>query len=332
MNKNYSISLIRLISLLMIISCHILQGLNIELAFWINVGVQIFFFMSGFLYGLKDNENLSIIKWYKKQFTKILLPLFILQIIILIIDHFLFNITYSKYQIIANMIGLGGFYGPFPILSHTWFVSYILICYLITPILYNIGFHSMKPYKAFKLLFIIALILIAFQYFKVTYINAAWLYNYVLGFFFADYFIKQKRNYKSFTSFIISLTILTLIPRLYIQYGNINLPNFIIDNQTYLYNWNHILIGTSLFIIMYSLFNKIKIPKLKILELSDKYSYFIYLTHQIFILNYLSILFFTKSLILNILLILFISILSGIILYLLTSLIKKLTSRYKQVI
>ena len=70
--KNVAISYIRLISMLMIISCHILQGLNLRLAFWINVGVQIFFFVSGFLYG--ERVVLNIKDFYIKRTKKILLP------------------------------------------------------------------------------------------------------------------------------------------------------------------------------------------------------------------------------------------------------------------
>lgn len=40
--KNYAISLIRLISMLFIIICHVLQNIGHELAWWFNVGVQIF--------------------------------------------------------------------------------------------------------------------------------------------------------------------------------------------------------------------------------------------------------------------------------------------------
>ena len=53
MKKDAAISLIRLLSLLAIIICHILQGLNLEAAFWLNIGVQVFLFMSGYLYGQK---------------------------------------------------------------------------------------------------------------------------------------------------------------------------------------------------------------------------------------------------------------------------------------
>lgn len=47
---DYSISMIRAMSMLSIIICHIMQYLNIELAWWFNVGVQVFLCISGYLY------------------------------------------------------------------------------------------------------------------------------------------------------------------------------------------------------------------------------------------------------------------------------------------
>lgn len=44
--RRADISWIRFIAMLCIVSCHILQGLEKEAAFWLNVGVQIFFVVS----------------------------------------------------------------------------------------------------------------------------------------------------------------------------------------------------------------------------------------------------------------------------------------------
>ena len=78
--KNNAVAFIRLISLIMIVSCHILQGLGNKMAFWVNVGVQIFLFISGFLYGTKKIDNFS--NFYKQRLIKILLPFSIFSIII----------------------------------------------------------------------------------------------------------------------------------------------------------------------------------------------------------------------------------------------------------
>ena len=132
-NKDFNLSFVRLVSFLMIISCHILQGLNNIFAFWLNVGVQIFLFISGYLYGSKKVDDYK--SFYLKRLNKILLPCSILVIIITILSKIFLNTSYSGITIVANILGFGGFYGTIKLLTHTWFVSYILLCYFITPIL-----------------------------------------------------------------------------------------------------------------------------------------------------------------------------------------------------
>lgn len=77
--KDYSISFVRFIAMICIISCHIMQrdgfstyiyGARIEWAWWFNVGVQMFLFISGYLYGQKD--KIDTVSFYKKAFPKIL--------------------------------------------------------------------------------------------------------------------------------------------------------------------------------------------------------------------------------------------------------------------
>lgn len=74
-NKDYSISCARFIAMCFIVACHMMQrdgfasninGAHIEWAFWFNVGVQMFLFISGVLYGLKD--KIDIVLFYKKSF------------------------------------------------------------------------------------------------------------------------------------------------------------------------------------------------------------------------------------------------------------------------
>ena len=67
--ESYSISTIRAISVLMIFFCHILQGIDSIMAWWLNVGVQIFLFMSGFLISSKEINNFY--KFIKERLKKI---------------------------------------------------------------------------------------------------------------------------------------------------------------------------------------------------------------------------------------------------------------------
>ena len=73
--ESYSISTIRAISVLMIFFCHILQGIDSIMAWWLNVGVQIFLFMSGFLISSKEINNFY--KFIKERLKKILIPVYL---------------------------------------------------------------------------------------------------------------------------------------------------------------------------------------------------------------------------------------------------------------
>ena len=73
---DYSLSFARMIAMVFIISCHFLQFYGNELAWWFNVGVQMFFFISGWIFSKK---NMSI-KVMVKQFLKILIPYYIVAL------------------------------------------------------------------------------------------------------------------------------------------------------------------------------------------------------------------------------------------------------------
>lgn len=76
--KSPTISLIRMLAMLSIIACHFCQYYNNEWAWWLNIGVQVFFILSGYLYGNKDIAD--SIGWIKRQFIKILVPYYIFLI------------------------------------------------------------------------------------------------------------------------------------------------------------------------------------------------------------------------------------------------------------
>ncbi len=316
MNKITSISCIRFISFMMIIICHILQGLGNELAFWFNLGVQIFFFMSGYLYGNKKIKNYS--NFFKDKLEKILLPLSILVIIMAIMEKVFFDVSYSKELYLANILGYGGFYGTLESLGHIWFVSYILLCYLITPILDKLIKDNDKKVRNFV---IILLLLISFSIFKVTPIKVAWICNYILGYFYAS----SCKNYNTRKVFVLVLVIMTvfILPiSLILKYDLVsNIPRLFIKYRVLICGFEHVFLGSLLFILLKYIFDKIKIKYNVILKFSDKYSYYIYLVHLIFILDYFSLLHFTNYLVINIILIFIMSIISALILFYLCKMI-----------
>ena len=319
-----SISIIRLISMILIISCHILQGLKLEAAFWVNVGVQMFFFISGFLYGTKDIDDVK--SFYKKRFKRIIIPYIIILIIMLLMEYIVKNKSYAVDVIIGNLLGLQSFFGRVKTLTHTWFISYIIICYAITPIIQKVQLNNVKGIAFVRKLICICLFISILSYFKVTYIIAPWICNYIIGYFYSRYFKKYEHKSMKFNIAFVIITLLLLIFRIIVQYNIINVswPEIISNNITLIKQWSHVLLGCSICIILYKGLSLLKLKYDIVLKWNDKVSYCIYLVHQIFILYYFSLLKLTPNLALNIIIIFVASILSGAVLYFTQMMIEKL--------
>ena len=125
------LNLIRIISMIMIVLCHYLQFYENRLAFWFNVGVQIFFILSGVLYGCKDVKDYK--KFWKNKFFKLYLPY-----IVVVLIFFIFNLLFHAgemgfldvfYYITATQAFTNNV-GP---IAHLWFMSYIFLFYLLIP-------------------------------------------------------------------------------------------------------------------------------------------------------------------------------------------------------
>ena len=319
--KQANLSCVRLIATLMIISCHILQGLDLEAAFWVNVGVQIFFVLSGYLYSKKEITDIK--QFYKKQYRKIIAPYIILVIILFTTLTILkLPMIDNKFTLLGIFLGFQNWTGTSAILSHTWFISYILLCYLITPILKKIKiFNNTENYLKTILGFIVlALVLQLFISYRVINIIGSYILLYIAGYILGN---TDSKKIPRICIAIVALTLLILPLRIWIQYYDpvrlINFINYFKIGSSDFISYHHGLIGISLFLIIMIIFKKIKYNKL--LYYSDKYSYYIYLVHQIFILKNFSLLNITQSLLLNVILIIIATIISALVLYYLTKLL-----------
>ncbi|MBO5746000.1 MAG: acyltransferase [Clostridia bacterium] len=315
--KNYSLSLLRFIAMAFIVLCHFLQYYGNELAWWFNVGVQIFFCISGFLYGNK--KITSPIEFVGKNFKKILIPYYCFLIPSIIL-YFVFHkesidISTAIYSLltIRTIDGLG----------HLWFISYILFCYLITPYLQALA-DIMKKLK--WLVFSFVCILIAMAGFLLSYafnsfFDFSRIFCYLFGYFTAVFLHNYKNNiFKIFTCIIVVLTIIMNIVKIYFKY--INPGTFIFFDWFLAYA--HALLGISITLIFIVFFKKIK--RVAFLDLTDKYSFFIYIVHQIFILSPFNLLSITDYKIFNWTITVLSIILCAILLKLISDVVEKLFS------
>lgn len=152
-----------------------------------------------------------------------------------------------------------------------------------------------------------------FQEYGIVNIEISWINNFIIGYFYSKC-CKTIKQDKTFVFFIF-ISFLLIIPYAIIYQEKIPvlLPNILNSHAKIITNYGHVMLGSVLFIILYKTISKFNIKNNIVFSFSDKYSYYIYLVHQIFILNSFSVLFLTKNLFINIVLIILLSIFFAVI-------------------
>lgn len=176
--------------------CHFFQHYGNELAWWFNVGVEVFFIISGFLYGQKEIDN--TIDFYKKRMIKIIFPVWI-YLLFFTAFMFVVNRSYVSGRNIYN-----AFWGsvPYKGLEHLWFVPYIMFCYFITPLLEIIRKRTAKNKSSINVFLFLAFIFIwelayhSYKFYFQPYLVACYIAGYFLGnafFYWGGVQDKQRR-------------------------------------------------------------------------------------------------------------------------------------------
>ena len=323
-SNDYSISLVRFLATVAIIICHMLQYFDKELMWWFNVGVQIFLCISGYLYGRKGLID-DDFKFYKKNFSKILLDYYIVTIPMFIL---LTIFVADKFSIIALIKTLftktvmkGG--------EHLWYIPYCIICYFLTPLLSRYFERNKNKHIVLKFVllgFIVtAIIEMFFQFF-----TAAWFLCYLLGYFLGHLSLKGKtRLYNTVCIIIVIFALISNTLQIILDYV-VKLE--LNDANDYYYarmcKYAHVALGTSIFLFCKKLFSAIfKNGYPKPLEIfckcSDRYSYDIYLVHQFVILGPLSLMALTPMLPLNIVIIVAIILVSAVAVNIISKFLQK---------
>lgn len=304
MTKDYSVSLVRLIALIFVVVCHIMQYFDFFLCLWFNVGVQMFLCISGYLFGNRKN-TVDVGGFIGKRFTRILVDYYLLIIPVLAL-YFIFKTEYVSMKLAALVLIL---YDTLDGGGHLWYIPYILLCYCLTPIYWNINGKIIgKKNEAVYILLIFVMQIILFEtYF--SYFNSAWINCFYIGILLGEL---EKRNLqikkRKAENLILVAAVLSNAIQIYIDYvADISFVGFILGCYHRYCNYAHVLLGVALFVIIRRMckegrcgFNKFSKG---ILDLSDKYSYDIYLTHQFMILGPFTLMNLTDNLLINIIII-----------------------------
>ena len=275
------LSFVRFFSLVLIIICHFLQYYGIELAFWLNVGVQIFFILSGYLYGRKDVGG--ILEFYGKRVKKILVPYYSFLIIMVFVYIGGGYKEYINRQSVTNLFLCNG---TIKGLGHLWFISYILFCYLLTPVLNDIRNRIIKYNFARKLIYCVLLMVLVHIICDkfIPYFNGYNVNCYIAG-YSISILSQDKEDFKFARNTLLICSPLMLVMNGIQIYSNyINSGSAIAEIKfsiPYFDGYAHMLLGVCSFLFIY-----IICPFRKnnwLLTFSDQNSYYIYLVHNIFI-------------------------------------------------
>lgn len=293
--KKTEISAIRMIAMLMIIACHIMQYYDFFLAWWLNVGVQIFLCLSGYLYGRKKIEN--IIEFYRKRLLKILVPYYLTLFSFSLVQYIFSRETFNIIKLIKAIFLRSTITGA----EHLWFVPTILFCYLITPLLQSYRDEYIKNKRTCCIYSILSVFIVSIyvELFS-DFFNSAWIACYVIGYSIGINEKNQILSLKtiSFVSFFIMF--IGNVMQIYLEY----FAHISFRGSRLFYNYNHVFLGLFLFLILIQLFKSINNNKIMfLLNLSDIYSYEIYLVHQLVILGPFSLLGITKNILINLFLV-----------------------------
>ncbi len=189
--RDISLDYIRTVAMLMIVFCHFFQIINcLNLAFWLNTGVQIFLILSARLMYKKRFENWKqIFTFYKDKLIRIMLPvwiyLFAICAVLLLIKYPLSIKAAIVYALGGAAFIKSGVLG----LGHFWYISIILIAYILVPVL-SLFADRLKKAKltAFIPVCIFALTFLVAIFYLVG--NASYGVN--LGLFVISYYVFSR--------------------------------------------------------------------------------------------------------------------------------------------
>lgn len=175
--RDQALSWVRGVSMFMIILCHITQYYELKIAWWLNVGVQIFFILSGYLYA--NRVITDRIKFFGKRLRKILIDYWVFTIPVLTLYWF-----FAPQKInVASMFDVLLFHGTIEGLGHLWFIPYILLCYALTPLLHDVFSYVESRNGSdygLSVLLIFSVTHLVFTMFA-PYFNPAWINAYIFG-------------------------------------------------------------------------------------------------------------------------------------------------------
>lgn len=249
---------------------HIIQSFIPEVSGILVIGLQIFFLISGYIFGKAQINNWR--DWGKKRFLRIYLPyaIFLLAVFLVYLCCG-YRDLFSIKTVLGYLFMTQAITGYISGLFHLWFITVIVICYFLTPIL-----QIIRRFNPFGLYVCLALLVIFHIYYHIL---AIYILLYCLSYFIAS---EIKANH-------IALSVLSVITILFVSLGNhIHFSDF--TNHSILASAMKCASSVLLCIATIYIFDFKKIRSCGLIKQISNYSYEAYIVHPLLIFGPLSIL------------------------------------------
>lgn len=319
MKKDFVIQITRIVAMFMIIVCHLVQEFDnkyIQMTSqFFNVGVFIFIFISGYLYGAKQIENPK--KWLFNRFIKIMIPVYIFMIFIFGLEIFKehnFKLKYVFIYLFDLQFIFGGVQGA----QHLWFLTVIMICYMITPILYKNKEKLLKN-KGWVLI-VIAIFATGFAYIKPE-LGRIFMYIllYISAYVYRNVNTNRKKSKLLLLVLIFGLFAIRVISKVFFD-GTVLYDTIIVC-------FTQIFLTYSIYWFLDEVFRNRKVEGNIVINHFELISYYVYITHYMFMIGPVRTMGVTENMIVNSMISIVLAWVTGIILCRITDCIVNLNRK-----
>lgn len=315
------ISYLRVFAVLCILECHLCNEAPIgriqSLGQLFNIGVQIFLVISAFCFGRQGAIN-DIKKWYFKRIKRIVFP-YETFFILLVIIYILRGAKLSWINWLSCIFFVQGMHVGVLGADHTWFMTTLVICYILTPFISEIWQRIQN--KWIEKIVLIGLFIVPFvmayicpkYIFIIIYHICFYAIAYYMGNIWDD-FIPSKKSIIVYFIIMCMAFAMRFVGRA--MFDGTRLYELIIVNYT------HYIAAACIFMIFAGIFSYVK--TIKSVEFIDSMSFEIYLCHYMFIVGPVSVMYITHSWIINDIIAICIAFLFAIILHRVSKIFREL--------
>ncbi|MDU5741519.1 MAG: acyltransferase family protein [Clostridium sp.] len=280
---DFNISIIRVLSMLSIIGGHLLSMYGINHFQFGAIGVEIFLFISGYLYSKKNISNIK--EWIINRCTRLIVPYWIvLSGVIVLRFCFKYEVTLDAVAVFAlNMQGVDKIFREISLpalrgMGQTWFLTVLILCYGIMLFLKKNEHVEKFIRKNIKVIFLFSVILQLLL--SAIHIQIIRPLCFFYGYFWADSKLDVSKNkYIKLTIFMIVFTVLRFITHMF--YDQSVIYDYVV------FGWSFVILAVWLIFTAVKFFNHFsgireKMVNKKSWLVIDLMTYPLFLTHYMF--------------------------------------------------